>query len=65
MPIVTPFTRRRAPPATPWKDDRFTEYKNSGAGAGAASSARPQLSGSQATGQEVTDWLGDWTPSAS
>ncbi|MCX5333126.1 MULTISPECIES: pectinesterase family protein [unclassified Streptomyces] len=48
-----------------WKDDRFAEYKNSGAGSGAASSNRPQLTDSQATGQEVADWLGDWTPTAS
>ncbi|MCT9077147.1 pectinesterase family protein [Streptomyces fulvoviolaceus] len=48
-----------------WKDDRFAEYKNTGAGAGAASSDRPQLTDAQATGQEIADWLGDWTPSAS
>ncbi|MEX1652318.1 pectinesterase family protein [Streptomyces pseudovenezuelae] len=48
-----------------WKDDRFAEYKNTGAGSGAASSNRPQLTDAQATGQEVADWLGDWTPSAS
>ncbi|WP_105974074.1 pectinesterase family protein [Streptomyces geranii] len=48
-----------------WKDDRFAEYKNTGAGAGAASTDRPQLTDAQATGQEVADWLGDWTPSAS
>ncbi|WP_405645634.1 pectinesterase family protein [Streptomyces sp. NBC_00019] len=48
-----------------WKDDRFAEYKNSGAGSGAASSNRPQLTDAQATGQEVADWLGDWTPTAS
>ncbi|WP_266385198.1 pectinesterase family protein [Streptomyces canus] len=48
-----------------WKDDRFAEYKNSGAGSGAASSNRPQLTDAQATGQEVADWLGDWTPSSS
>ncbi|MEU0070668.1 pectinesterase family protein [Streptomyces sp. NPDC006332] len=48
-----------------WKDDRFAEYKNTGAGAGAASSDRPQLTDAQATGQEVADWLGDWTPTAS
>ncbi|MFJ9154471.1 pectinesterase family protein [Streptomyces sp. NPDC102270] len=47
-----------------WKDDRFAEYKNTGAGSGAASSDRPQLTDAQATGQEVADWLGDWTPSA-
>ncbi|MET7691065.1 pectinesterase family protein [Streptomyces sp. NPDC005483] len=47
-----------------WKDDRFAEYKNTGAGSGAASSNRPQLSDAQAAGQEVADWLGDWTPSA-
>ena len=48
-----------------WKDDRFAEYQNSGAGAGSASSDRPQLTTAQAAGQEVADWLGDWTPSAS
>lgn len=48
-----------------WKDDRFAEYKNSGAGSGAASSDRPQLTDAQATGQEVADWLAGWTPSAS
>ncbi|MCX4699744.1 pectinesterase family protein [Streptomyces sp. NBC_01373] len=48
-----------------WKDDRFAEYKNTGAGAGTASSDRPQLTDAQAAGQEVADWLGDWTPSAS
>ncbi|CAM5721379.1 hypothetical protein SALBM311S_10634 [Streptomyces alboniger] len=48
-----------------WKDDRFAEYKNTGSGSGAASSDRPQLTDAQATGQEVADWLGDWTPTAS
>ncbi|WP_328977131.1 pectinesterase family protein [Streptomyces canus] len=48
-----------------WKDDRFAEYKNTGAGSGAASTNRPQLTDAQATGQEVADWLGDWTPSSS
>ncbi|KMS69253.1 pectate lyase [Streptomyces viridochromogenes] len=48
-----------------WKDDRFAEYKNTGPGSGSASSNRPQLTDAQATGQEVADWLGDWTPSAS
>ncbi|WP_210592524.1 pectinesterase family protein [Streptomyces sp. GESEQ-35] len=48
-----------------WKDDRFAEYQNTGAGAGPASGDRPQLSDAQATGQEVADWLGDWTPTAS
>jgi pectinesterase len=48
-----------------WKDDRFAEYKNTGAGAGSASSDRPQLTDAQATGQEIADWLGDWTPAAS
>ncbi|EDY53825.2 MULTISPECIES: pectinesterase family protein [Streptomyces] len=47
-----------------WKDDRFAEYKNTGAGSGAASSERPQLTDAQAAGQEIADWLGDWTPSA-
>ena len=40
-----------------WKDDRFAEYKNTGAGAGRASSDRPQLTDAQAAGQEVADWL--------
>jgi pectinesterase len=48
-----------------WKDDRFAEYQNTGAGAGSASSDRPQLTAAQAAGQEVADWLGDWTPTAS
>ncbi|MFG2724628.1 pectinesterase family protein [Streptomyces canus] len=48
-----------------WKDDRFAEYRNTGAGSGAASSNRPQLTDAQAAGQEVADWLGDWTPSSS
>ncbi|MFL5999666.1 MAG: pectinesterase family protein [Streptomyces sp.] len=48
-----------------WKDDRFAEYRNSGAGSGAASSDRPQLTDAQAAGQEVADWLGDWSPSSS
>ncbi|MEU8648762.1 pectinesterase family protein [Streptomyces sp. NPDC048737] len=48
-----------------WKDDRFAEYRNTGAGAGAASGDRPQLTDVQAAGQEVADWLGDWTPTAS
>ncbi|MFJ9717726.1 pectinesterase family protein [Streptomyces sp. NPDC101213] len=48
-----------------WKDDRFAEYRNTGAGAGAASGDRPQLTDAQAANQEVADWLGDWTPTAS
>ncbi|WP_329051559.1 pectinesterase family protein [Streptomyces violaceus] len=48
-----------------WKDDRFAEYKNSGAGSGPANSSRPHLSDAQAAGQEVADWLAGWTPSAS
>jgi pectinesterase/pectate lyase len=48
-----------------WKDDRFAEYRNSGAGSGSASTDRPQLTDAQASAQEVADWLGDWTPSAS
>ncbi|MFC8145407.1 pectinesterase family protein [Streptomyces paradoxus] len=48
-----------------WKDDRFAEYKNSGAGAGSANSNRPHLSDAQAADQEVADWLAGWTPSAS
>ncbi|PAZ13216.1 pectate lyase [Streptomyces sp. SA15] len=48
-----------------WKDDRFAEYKNTGPGAGSASGDRPQLTDAQASGQEVGDWLGDWTPTAS
>ncbi|WP_329337542.1 pectinesterase family protein [Streptomyces sp. NBC_00663] len=48
-----------------WKADRFAEYKNTGAGSGAASGDRPQLTDAQAANQEVADWLGDWTPTAS
>ncbi|WP_327696498.1 pectinesterase family protein [Streptomyces sp. NBC_00459] len=48
-----------------WKEDRFAEYQNKGTGAGAASTDRPQLTDAQAAGQEIADWLGDWTPSAS
>jgi pectinesterase len=48
-----------------WKDDRFAEYANTGPGAGAASADRPQLTAAQAADQEVGDWLGDWTPTAS
>ncbi|MFI9171713.1 pectinesterase family protein [Streptomyces lincolnensis] len=48
-----------------WKDDRFAEYKNTGAGAGAAGSERPHLTDAQAAGQEVADWLAGWTPAAS
>ncbi|MGW0474522.1 pectinesterase family protein [Streptomyces coeruleorubidus] len=48
-----------------WKDDRFAEYKNTGAGAGAASTNRPHLTDAQAANQEVADWLAGWTPSAS
>jgi pectinesterase len=48
-----------------WKDDRFAEYRNTGAGSGAASTNRPQLTDAQAAGQEVADWLGDWTPTVS
>lgn len=48
-----------------WKDDRFAEYRNTGAGSGAASSNWPQLTDAQAAAQEVADWLGDWTPTVS
>ncbi|MBC2904056.1 pectinesterase family protein [Streptomyces cupreus] len=48
-----------------WKNDRFAEYKNMGPGAGSASSDRPQLTDTQAADQEVADWLGGWTPTAS
>ncbi|MFD8049675.1 pectinesterase family protein [Streptomyces chartreusis] len=48
-----------------WKDDRFAEYRNTGAGSGPASTDRPQLTDAQAAAQEVADWLGDWTPTAS
>ncbi|WP_410088285.1 pectinesterase family protein [Streptomyces sp. t39] len=47
-----------------WKDDRFAEYRNSGAGAGAAGPERPHLSDAQAAGQEIADWLGGWDPAA-
>ncbi|MEU4353368.1 pectinesterase family protein [Streptomyces virginiae] len=45
-----------------WKDDRFAEYMNTGPGAGPKSTDRPHLTDSQAASQEVSDWLGDWTP---
>ncbi|WP_432153857.1 pectinesterase family protein [Streptomyces tricolor] len=48
-----------------WKDDRFAEYRNTGAGAGAAGPDRPQLTDAQAADQEIADWLGDWKPTAS
>jgi pectinesterase len=48
-----------------WKDDRFAEYRNTGAGAGPAGTNRPHLTDAQAAGQEVADWLAGWTPSAS
>ncbi|WP_327351365.1 pectinesterase family protein [Streptomyces sp. NBC_01304] len=48
-----------------WKDDRFAEHANTGAGSGSSSSDRPQLTAQQAAGYEVADWLGGWTPSAS
>jgi pectinesterase len=48
-----------------WKDDRFAEYRNTGAGSGTASSDRPQLTDAQAADQEVADWLAGWTPTAS
>jgi pectinesterase len=48
-----------------WKGDRFAEYQNTGPGAGAASADRPMLTAAQAADQEIADWLGDWTPSAS
>jgi pectinesterase len=49
-----------------WKDDRFAEYRNTGpgAGSGAASGDRPQLTDAQAADQEVADWLGGWNPTA-
>ncbi|TQL21666.1 pectinesterase family protein [Streptomyces sp. SLBN-134] len=48
-----------------WKDDRFAEYRNTGAGSGSASSNRPHLTDAQAADQEVADWLAGWTPTAS
>ncbi|MFB0621222.1 pectin esterase, partial [Streptomyces sp. AGS-58] len=36
-----------------------------GPGAGPASTDRPLLTDAQAAQQEVADWLGDWTPTAS
>ncbi|MEU3449134.1 pectinesterase family protein [Streptomyces thermolilacinus] len=48
-----------------WKGARFAEYRNSGPGAGKASADRPHLTPEQAAGQEVVDWLGGWTPTAS
>ncbi|MEU6677926.1 pectinesterase family protein [Streptomyces sp. NPDC046925] len=46
----------------PWKDDRFAEYKNTGTGAGPASTDRPHLTDAQAATQEPTPWLDNWTP---
>ncbi|MEU6767126.1 pectinesterase family protein [Streptomyces sp. NPDC046853] len=46
----------------PWKDDRFAEYKNTGTGAGPASTDRPHLTDAQASTQEPTPWLDNWTP---
>ncbi|MFG3498777.1 pectinesterase family protein [Streptomyces sp. NPDC047928] len=48
-----------------WKNDRFAEYRNTGPGAGTAGTERPHLTDAQAADQEVRDWLGGWTPSAS
>lgn len=48
-----------------WQGDRFAEYRDTGPRAGTASSDRPQLTDSQAAGQETVDWLGAWTPTAS
>ncbi|MFI9586196.1 pectinesterase family protein [Streptomyces sp. NPDC052236] len=45
-----------------WKADRFAEYKNTGSGSGTASADRPQLTDAQAADQEISDWLGSWTP---
>ncbi|MFD9561591.1 pectinesterase family protein [Streptomyces sp. NPDC059994] len=45
-----------------WKDDRFAEYLNTGPGAGPRSTDRPHLTDPQAASQEVSDWMGDWTP---
>ncbi|MEE1753141.1 pectinesterase family protein [Streptomyces sp. SP18CS02] len=47
-----------------WKGDRFAEYRNTGPGAGSAGGDRPHLTDSQAAGQEIADWLGDWTPAS-
>ncbi|MFE7388606.1 hypothetical protein [Streptomyces sp. NPDC057582] len=52
-------------PAYSPQDDRFARNRNTGPGAGSTSSDRPQLTDDQATGQEIADWLGSWTPSAS
>lgn len=45
-----------------WKEDRFAEYMNTGPGAGPRSTERPHLTDAQAASQEVSDWLGGWTP---
>ncbi|MEU1072897.1 MULTISPECIES: pectinesterase family protein [unclassified Streptomyces] len=45
-----------------WKEDRFAEYMNTGPGAGPKSADRPHLTDAQAADQQVSDWLGDWTP---
>ncbi|GGT63033.1 pectinesterase family protein [Streptomyces lateritius] len=49
-----------------WKDDRFAEYRNTGPGAGSGASSvdRPQLTDAQAADQKVADWLGGWNPTA-
>ncbi|MGW7079499.1 pectinesterase family protein [Streptomyces sp. NPDC054866] len=46
----------------PWKNDRFAEYRNTGAGSGPATENRPHLTDAQAKTQERQDWLGTWTP---
>lgn len=48
----------------PWKDDRFAEYRNTGAGSGTESEDRPHLTPAQAADQEPADWLAPWTPTA-
>jgi hypothetical protein len=58
----------RAPPASglvTWEDGRFTEHKNTSAGAIGTSSNRPHLTEAQAAIQEITDRQSGWTPSES
>ncbi|MEE1754865.1 pectinesterase family protein [Streptomyces sp. SP18CS02] len=48
----------------PWKDARFTEYRNSGPGA-AVTADRPQMPASEAAAHEVADYLAGqdgWAP---
>jgi pectate lyase len=63
---VLPAAIKRAPwtdmSGFPWRGARFAEYRNTGPGAG-VNGNRPQLTDAQAADHEITDYLGDWTPS--